>query len=91
LRERGGGEIMILVYTWMLSAWEWLGVKAEQVLPARAQRLLLNSEGGIDSPMAWIIGIAVIGGVTAILVTTVLIPALSTSSTATNNAISSIP
>ncbi len=82
---------MILAYTWMLSAWGWLGEMAERVLPARAQRLLLNSEGGIDSTIAWLIGIAVIGGVAAAVVIPMITSSGAAATSATNNAVNSIP
>jgi hypothetical protein len=82
---------MILAYTWIASALGWLGDTVERVLPARAQRLLLNSEGGIDSTLAWLIGIAVIGGVAALVVIPMITSTGHAANTATANAISSIP
>jgi hypothetical protein len=82
---------MILAYTWILTAWNWLGEKAEEVLPPRAQRLLLNSEGGIDSTLAWLIGIAVIGGVAALVIIPMISNTGNVATAKTALAVNSVP
>jgi hypothetical protein len=75
----------------MLSAWARLGETAERILPARAQRLLLNSEGGIDSTIAWLIGIAVIGGVAALVVIPMITNTGAAATNSTATAIKAVP
>ena len=82
---------MILVYTWMLSAWSWLGAVARRIVPPRVQLMFVDANGDVSSTLGWLVGIAVIAGVAGYVILNIITPAQGAAVNATNNAISSIP
>ena len=76
---------MILAYTWMLSAWSWLGAVAKRVVPPRVQLMFVDANGDVSSTLGWLVGIAVIAGVAGYIILSIITPAQTTAGTSTTN------
>jgi hypothetical protein len=86
-----GGEIMIGIYMRITYVRSRLARVAQRIVPSRVQRLVFDENGDLTTTISWIIGIAVIAGVGVAIYTNIIAPNLSSTTTATNNLVKSLP
>ena len=82
---------MLSVYFWLVSAILWLREEAKNIVPVRIQRLCVDENGDLTTTISWIIGIAVIAGVGYAVYNNIISPNLTSTTTKTNNLVSSLP